>query len=441
MINSWKRRIVWRLLTWLWIVPVLLFPVAWEVKPMGWVIIGFLVVTWAAGIYWQIRSIRRWAATFEPEALRSAFTIRFAWPVVAQRANLLDNDGFGPEFVAVEASPRGWTATLNTDNHRAELNALENHRGSLRRLLRLERLDLQEMQVGTVQLRGFLSDPLQGIREVIDFESKYKYGIRIGRKEGGGDLALDLTKAAGHIALQGETRSGKSVTSYAFLAQCANDRRVEVWGIDPTGVLLSPWKDQPGKRACGLSDLDQCVTVVEDAIEVMTLRLHDLELQGVDKIEPTIKNPTLLMVLEEWPGTLKALKDGDAGRKTAEKREAQVRSGISRLIAEGAKVGVKVMMIAQRFDASIIGGAERSNIAYRITHRVDNSDAVRMLHPNATDDLIEYATEFPTGRALVQWPAEKPEIVQSDLIEYQDYRARVERGTQLRKHRARLGGA
>lgn len=140
-------------------------------------------------------------------------------------------------------------------------------------------------------------------------------------------------------------------------------------------------------------------------------------------------------------GTLKALKDGDAGRKTAEKREAQVRSGISRLIAEGAKVGVKVMMIAQRFDASIIGGAERSNIAYRITHRVDNSDAVRMLHPNATDDLIEYATEFPTGRALVQWPAEKPEIVQSDLIEYQDYRARVERGTQLRKHRARLGGA
>lgn len=429
MTNSWKRRIVWRLLTWLWIVPVLLFPVAWEVTPVGWAIIGFLILGWATGIFIQIRSAYRWTQSFDPGALSSAITLRTSWPVMAHRADLLDTNENGPELVAVTPAPCGWIATLETHDHTKEVNALENHRGLLRRMLKIQEVTVAEKTAGTVELRGFVSDPLKGIRPVIEPGTLHKYGIRIGRQQEGDDLTLNIAKAAGHIALQGATRSGKSVTSYAILSQCATDPKIEVWGIDPTGVLLSPWRDHPGKRVCGLEHLDHCVEVIDQAVNEMSLRLHDLDYQGVDKIEPDTSTPALLMVLEEWPATLKALKDGDLGLKTAEKREGRVRAGVSRLIAEGAKVGIKVMMIAQRFDASIIGGAERSNIAYRITHRVDNGDAVRMLHPIATPELVDTVTGFQPGRALAEWPGENPAIFQADLIEYQDYAQRVRQAT------------
>lgn len=438
MVSRWKRRIVWRAITWLWIVPVLIFSVAWEVTPVGWALVGFLFLCWAGGVLLQVRAIRRWSTRFDRRALLSASTVRAAWPLLAERARLLDADENGPELVAVDPAPCGWVATLQTYDHGREINALENMRGALRRWISVQDLTVEAPKPGTVRLRGFTEDPLAGTREVSpDVGSRHRHGIRLGRKQEGGDLCLDLRTAAGHIGLQGATRSGKSVTSYALLSQCAGDTGIEVWGIDPTGVLLSPWTGQPGHRACGLQDLDACVTVIDRALDELTVRLHHLEVAGVDKIKPSEDMPVLLMVLEEWPGTLKALKDADTGAKTADKREARVRAGVSRLIAEGAKVGIRVLMIAQRFDASIVGGAERSNISYRISHRVDNGDAVGMLHPSATRDLVDQVMTFGPGRGTAEWPGDSPATFQADLIEYQDYRETVREGTKLRQHHSR----
>lgn len=437
MTRAWKRRIIWRVITWVWIFPVLLIPVAWEVTPVGWVIIGFLIIGWGFGIYLQVRAAYRWAISFDSKARLSALTLRATWPVMAARANLLDSDENGPRLTLLQPAPAGWRATLEAYDHSRELNAIDNHRGVLTRWIGVQSMKIEDKGAGTIELRGFIRDPLEGVRETIGVGAKYKHGIRIGRKEEGGDLALNLINAAGHIALQGATRSGKSVTSYCILSQCAADRRIEVWGIDPTGVLLSPWKGQPGVRATGLADLDAVTGVIDKALETLTLRLAELDLLGTDKIEPDRKHPLVLMVLEEWPGTIKALKDADGGLKPPERREGRVRAGVSRLVAEGAKVGIKVMMIAQRFDASIIGGAERSNIAYRITHRVDNGDAVRMLHEGSTPELIETVVKLAPGRAIAEWPGETPEVFQADWIEYADYRSAVAAGTKIRDQLAR----
>lgn len=62
------------------------------------------------------------------------------------------------------------------------------------------------------------------------------------------------------------------------------------------------------------------------------------------------------------------------------------------------------MLIAQRMDASIVGGAERSNFGVRITMRVDNADAVGMLHPSATPDDLAVALASRTGEGVFQHP-------------------------------------
>ena len=87
------------------------------------------------------------------------------------------------------------------------------------------------------------------------------------------------------------------------------------------------------------------------------------------------------MVLEEYPGELKQLRDFDAAqdRKRGERLEPTARAAVGRLVAEGAKAGVRVLLLAQRADAEFIDGASRSNFAARVSFRVDNADAVRML--------------------------------------------------------------
>lgn len=52
---------------------------------------------------------------------------------------------------------------------------------------------------------------------------------------------VEFDPTSGHTIISGATRSGKSATSYAILAQVARNPAVQVVGIDPTGILLTPF--------------------------------------------------------------------------------------------------------------------------------------------------------------------------------------------------------
>lgn len=260
--------------------------------------------------------------------------------------------------------------------------------------------------------------------------------VPLGWSETGEGVVIDFL-SPWHLAIQGQSRSGKSVSAYKLLGSLSECENVVVAGCDPTGVLLSPFNNYPFSdwRACGGGS--DFVGVIDRLVQEMDRRISrlvsDME-RGVyvDKLsEFSPELPLLVVVLEEYPGLLSLLDSEDkvAGRKASDAHGVRVRAGVRRLIQEGAKVGVRVVMIAQRFDASIVGGAERSNLGTRISHKVDNLDAVKMLHPNADSTLMERFSAFKPGYGYIEQAGQEPQFFRSYGVNYEKYaRTVVERG-------------
>jgi S-DNA-T family DNA segregation ATPase FtsK/SpoIIIE len=130
------------------------------------------------------------------------------------------------------------------------------------------------------------------------------------------------------------------------------------------------------------------------------------------------------VILEEYPGLLRA---ADAHDKDLGK---QIRARVSRLLAESAKVAGRVIMLAQRPTASVVGELERAMCSVRISFRCDNRSAVELLHPG-TDPVIadEHVRALP-GVALITQPGSELMRMRAPMFHggYSAYYQAVSRG-------------
>lgn len=226
-----------------------------------------------------------------------------------------------------------------------------------------------------------------------------------------------------HTVISGATRSGKSVASYVILSQLADRQDIAVVGIDPSGILLGPWAELDGTHpwyALGASpdDLDHAVDVLTALVNLMDRRIADLLVHGVDKITDfTPEHPAVIVVLEEYAGLLSAL---DAHDKKAAKTATAL---VGRLLREGAKVGISVLTILQRPEASILH--DRAQYSRRVTFRLDNADSVRMVAESATDDATDRILTLSPGRALFLEAGEQEQFVTFPNMSYEQYRRAV----------------
>lgn len=267
------------------------------------------------------------------------------------------------------------------------------------------------------------ADLFAGIRPAS--ESSDGLRVTVGRASDGSNVVIDLSDAS-HIAIQGMTRSGKSAFCYGLLSQVGKRDDVQVVGIDPNQVLLGPWVASGRVPASSIAlgdDVEHAAEVLESCLVEMRTRLDHLLSAGLDKINPSTEHPCYVIVLEEYPGLLLAAAAFDAGAKPADRITPRIKSAVSALTMQSAKVAMRVVLIVQRADASIIGGAERGQFGTRITFAVDNAEAVEMLNPGSRDRAPE-VKEFPPGRALV-WQHRKEIVMQADYLDYQSYRARL----------------
>jgi hypothetical protein len=257
--------------------------------------------------------------------------------------------------------------------------------------------------------------------------------VVVGRWDDGTDLVVDVPGDAWHVAVQGATRSGKSALCYTLLGGYAARPDVLVCGLDPSGILLSPWRTGRGAGwiATGTADMSVHAGAIEAVVAQMDARIADLERAGVDKLDrPTPATPVVLVVLEEYPGLLAAARaDDDAtGRDKTERAAPRIERAVGRLVKEGAKVGVRLLTLAQRMSAKAVDTDDRSNFGLRATLRVDNRDAVRMLHDGADASQVEAVRQYPPGVGLIEAPGVELRQFRADLTSYAEYRARVTDG-------------
>ncbi len=255
--------------------------------------------------------------------------------------------------------------------------------------------------------------------------SMRSHDVIMGRSVAGQDVKLDIF-APNHLLITGATRSGKSAQLYALLAQC-RDLPVVCTGIDPSGIVFAGLGDGLGGeklRVMTTRDPERCIATLDEIVSMMDKRINGLLEKRIDKIDEYDEaTPLMLVVFEEYPGLLAAFNAIDASNNARGKDrvELKLKSAVQRLALEGAKAGIKLVLLAQRADASLLTGVLRSQLTARFSFRQD-SDGLRMLHEEITPAQIEKMTHFQPGMGYVEIAGTTP-ITQyrADFIDYSDF--------------------
>jgi DNA segregation ATPase FtsK/SpoIIIE-like protein len=220
--------------------------------------------------------------------------------------------------------------------------------------------------------------------------------------------------------VQGQTRSGKSTWLYALIVQLVRHPQVTVAGVDPSGITLRPFADTSHARwqASGLADLAALEDVLVALVADMDARLAAMPADR-DILPISRAHPLMVTILDEYPALLRALDAADP------KLGKRCRALVARLLAESHKVGHRLVIAAQRAEASIVGAAERAQCGGRLSFRVDSADSVKLLHPDA-DLLAAGHTSAPPGIALCSWPGRPLTRMRGPFLGgYREYAAAV----------------
>ncbi|MEC4612906.1 FtsK/SpoIIIE domain-containing protein [Tsukamurella tyrosinosolvens] len=246
--------------------------------------------------------------------------------------------------------------------------------------------------------------------------------IILGRSKNLDTISWHLLESAGHFILQGQTRSGKSVLMYSIFSQMASMVDVTVRGIDPTGILAKPW--DPDHWVTGTEDMCRAADLLEAEVAEMDTRNRFLSQAGLDKIsEVSVHTPLRVIVLEEFPGIMKAAaaEDTKLARKPAEKAAPRITAALGRLVAEGAKTGIRVMLLAQRASSQVMDTDSRGNFSIRVTLRVDDAEAIKMLHAGLDPSWHKAIKKYKNGVGVVDIPGEDSQKFKAVYIGSQEY--------------------
>ena len=305
---------------------------------------------------------------------------------------------------------------------------LEKHAPRLAECLGVARIAIQPRRQGWVRVTVNPADPLGTDVARPEPLSTVHEPLLFGQLESGEQLRRSLL-ASTHIAVQGTNGSGKSVFCYNLLGQLSEAPDVHVVGSDPSGLLLQPWATAgTGWHALGTRSLEMHAVVLERLVSEMDDRVANLP-PGVDKVEVDGEIPLKVCVLEEFPGLLRAAQRHDdqlSSKDRAKRLLPRIQGAYARLLSEGRKAGIRLLIIAQRADADILGGYERGQVRLRFSFSVDTPDAVKMLHPASAAEMAEAHMVAEPGIALVTAPGVQIDRMRApDNYPFADYCAQV----------------
>ena len=102
-----------------------------------------------------------------------------------------------------------------------------------------------------------------------------------------------------------------------------------------------------------------------------------------------------------------------------------VRDLIARLAAEGRKVAIRLLLLLQRADTTVLDGAVRAQALTRLSFACD-TDGLAMLHPRRQVDADTHALARP-GIAVLTHPTLGTLRLRAGALDYATYADRVSR--------------
>ena len=228
---------------------------------------------------------------------------------------------------------------------------------------------------------------------MIDPSTPWELGI----DEDGDPVSIDLARSA-HLLLAGATRSGKSVLTYSLLTHILRmGPTARLLVADPNDTTIAPFE-----HLVSWSTNDVHPGPVTQMLQwvraEMDRRKPLLREQRRDKIDVfTEEQPMIVVVIDEASNYLRS-PDALAAK--------ELQTELLAVVSQGAKFGIRVILIAQRPDSTILPTAIRSQLSARISFRLEDSETSKMVFP----DIAEPTTllTFATGVGLVKEVAGKP---------------------------------
>jgi S-DNA-T family DNA segregation ATPase FtsK/SpoIIIE len=216
-----------------------------------------------------------------------------------------------------------------------------------------------------------------------------------------------------HLAVQGRTRSGKSIFVYGLISQLVTSPNLLIAISDPTGLLTRPFAGTVHEQwqVGGSASVDDHIALLETLVETMDQRIAALPPRR-DQVEIGEGCPLIIAVFEEYPGLLRLANKG--GKKAGGPAE-RIKDLTARLVSESGKAGMRLIIMAQRFEAAVIDGFTRSQCTVRLSFCVDTASSVEMLHPAGRSEAEQHAIA-PPGVALLSGPGVSLKRIKSPYI-------------------------
>lgn len=268
------------------------------------------------------------------------------------------------------------------------------------------RLKISQPKPGTVTARAFMREPLEAVvpSPLTDQDGKLlvKPGslransdILLGYTEDGEPVVINLATGS-HGAVQGVTRSGKSITVNTIFAHAALMPDVRMVIIDPNLGAVAPWWRTAHTVSASTSPEEAC-TILEDLRAEMERRQGIFWAARTDKlVDFTPDMPLILLAIDEVSNFTNWV-----DKKLAERFRALLQA----VTSQGHKFGIRVWLLGQKLEAAVLNTATRTNLTSRICHRVDTVEDYLHLFPDGRHlDVTAAERSMPTGVGIVSVP-------------------------------------
>jgi S-DNA-T family DNA segregation ATPase FtsK/SpoIIIE len=236
---------------------------------------------------------------------------------------------------------------------------------------------VREHRPGRLWLDFRVRDPLTqvipalSVPETVDLRS-----VQVGLQEDGEPWRLRVLGT--HLLLAGVTESGKSSVLWSLLrglAPAIYEGTVVVWALDPKGGMELGPGEALFKRFCA-EDFEAMADMLDDAVEVTQQRTRHCRQAGVRLHTPTVKEPLILVVIDEI-ATLTAYQPD-------RKLRARIDRSVAVLASQGRGPGVSVLGALQDPRMEVLG--MRGLFPTRVALQLDEPGQVDMvLGPGARD--------------------------------------------------------
>lgn len=181
--------------------------------------------------------------------------------------------------------------------------------------------------------------------------------VPLGVDDDGRAVCLNLLGTS--VLVGGSPGAGKSTAVRTLLAGLAQQRHVDLVGIDPKRVELAPWKDRFSSLVVG-TETAPTMDLLRHLVDEVHRRADVLERRGELAVTIGDDCPQVTLVVDEWA---ELAADGTA------KERAAAAALLRRYVSLGRAVGCGAILATQRPTSEVIDTGTRALLGYRLALR------------------------------------------------------------------------